>query len=344
MSKVISRITDAVGEVKKKATIFKDIWSKRINYAIAQLVSARLFYGKQHEGEMGLVITRFVKETWRSISAVRKLEKLSRSDLGKAYIAKLVLDNVQKEKRGIILSEMSKLKDKDGLDFVEGLKKILENNLTKEEYAKLNNLLGRHLAHVISSSKGDVIFDPISSKLYYKDMEGIPRTKTLDMRKTDDVLELLSFGLLDKKKDLYSEFAEWRMLKIIEEGELKGLKGKDLGIYVHARLKEEIEKDPHFFECFKYYLAKHINNLEKSRDAMTAFGDLLVAYAKMQQRMFASVVRAVRNLPFGYIVEPFAAMGEAVAEMGDIRKEVKERKISIATEDILRDKHKKETI
>jgi len=36
----------------------------------------------------------------------------------------------------------------------------------------------------------------------------------------------------------------------------------------------------------------------------------------MQQKMVASIVRAMRGLPFGYIVEPFVAMGEAVAEMG----------------------------
>jgi len=327
--KVISHISAGIEGIAKKTKIFKDIWSKRIDYAITQLISARLFYGKPHEGEMGLAIAKFVKETWRSISAVNKLEKLSKSDMGRAYIAKMILDNVPDEKRGIILSELAKLRNAEGLEFVEGVKKILERNLSREEYTKLDNVLGRHLAHAIVSGDGSAIFDPISSKLYYKDFEGIPQEKTLDLRKPDHVLELLSFGLLDKKKDLYSEFAEWRMLKIVEEGEMKGLKGKDLGVYVHARLREELEKDPHFFECFKYYIAKHINNLEKSRAAMVAFGDLIVAYAKLQQKMAAVVARAVRNLPFGYIIEPAVALAEGIGDLGDKTREAAKKRSEI---------------
>ena len=149
----------------------------------------------------------------------------------------------------------------------------------------------------------------------------------------------MSYGIFDKKKDLYSELAEWRMLKIIEEGELKGLSGKNLGMYVHARLREELNKDPYFFEAFKYYLAKHLDNLEKSRLVMSAFGDLLIAYAKMQQRMAAAIARAARNLPLGYIAEPFIALAEGISGIGESTdKEVRTSRAT--TENILRDKHK----
>ncbi len=100
MPKIIPGISPKIEEIKKKTKIFGDIWSRRIDYAIAQLVSARLFYGKAREGEMGLSIVKFVKETWRSISITRRLDKLSKSNLGKAYVAKLILrQHTQRETR-----------------------------------------------------------------------------------------------------------------------------------------------------------------------------------------------------------------------------------------------------
>lgn len=327
--RIAPRISPGIESIKKKRRIFIDIWSRRIEFVTSQLISMRLSYGRSHEGEFGLMISKFVKETFRSISITRKIEKISRSDLGKSYVIKLILDNLDREKKRIILSKLIKIKDEEGIDFIEGIRGILKSNLSKEEYEKIDKILGRRLSHLISDSKGSIIFDPIDSKMYSINQEGFLEEKNIDPRNFNDLIELMSYGLLDKRKDLYSEYCEWKMLKIIEDAELKGLSGKNLGLYLHSRILEEMEKDPFFLRAFQFYLVKHYEQLEKSKNAMIAFGDILIAYAKIQKRMMAAATRAMGSIPFfGSIADAIASMGESLLEIGDRSSDLLRKKRS----------------
>jgi len=311
----ISSITEPL---KKRTKLFADIWSRRVNFVLSQLVSARLSLGiKGHEGELGLAISKFVRETFRSISITRKIERLTSSSLGKAFISKIILDNVPESKRSLVLNDIKKIADFSKLEFIEGIKKILEKHLNPVELRRLDTILGNRLAHALVSR--DAVFDVIDNKLYAIDnATGEIIEKKLDLKKSNDVVELLAHGVLDKNKDLYTDFAEWRMLKIIDEGMQKGLKGKDLGIYVHHRLREELMKDELFQYCFNYYLTNHYNNLEKSRTLMVAFGDLVLAYVKLYRKLATAVARAASTIPiFGSIAEATASLGEAVSETGE---------------------------
>jgi len=312
-----SKIQSFAEPVKKKIGIFADVWTRRLNFVLSQLISSRLALGiKSHEGEFGLAIAKFVKESFRSISIVRKVERLSSSSLGKTYITKILLENVPYHKRLPILKDIEKIKDFNGLDFVEGIKKVMEKHLSPQELRKADTILGNRLAHALVSK--NVVFDVVDQKLYTVDeFSGEAIEKKLDLRKSNDVLELLSYGVLDKSKDLYSDYAEWKMLKIVEERELKGLKGKDLGTYVHYRLKEELAKDELFQYCFNYYLVNHYNNLEKSKMVMAGFGDLVITLAKIQRKLAAAAIRAISYLPFGQLAEVAASLGESIAEAGE---------------------------
>jgi len=317
MVTIKDKVSKVVDTTKKRIGLFKDVWTKRLNFVITQLITARLSVGEVHEGEAGLLIAKFIRETFRSVSIVRKIDKLSSTTLGKAFITKIILENIPKNKRQAVLEDIKKLANLNGLDFIEGVKKVMKNHLTSEEFQKANRALGNRLAYALVSE--NAIFDVIDQKLYAVDeVTGKVIEKKLDLRKANDVIELLSYGVIDKKKDLYVDFAEWRMLRIIEEGEAKGLKGKDLGIYVFTKLKEELERDGTFRYCFNYYLVKHCDRLEKSKAVMAGFGELLLGLMRLQRRLLATAARAASALPiFGPIAEAIVGMGESLGELGE---------------------------
>ena len=326
MVKVIRKIVEATDQVKKKGKLFGDIWMRRINSAVSQLIAVRLAVGKIHEGEAGLLISRFIKETFRTFSTMRKIDRLSKSPLGKSYIVKVVLDNIPMEKRSTILKEISKVKDREGVDFIEALEKILESTLGKENYKKVDAILGSRLSHALVSDRA--IFDVVDQKLYaYDEATGSIIEKKLDLKNPNDLIELLSYDLY-KKQDLRSDYAEWKMLKLIEEGEAKGLKGKSLGLYIYSRIGEELQKDEVFRHGLIIYLVKHFDRLEKSREVMSAFGDLLISYSKFYEKIVSSVVRAMGRVPFiGPLAESGAALGGALSELGeDITRTLKKSK------------------
>ena len=115
MSSVIKSV-GILGEVmKKRARVYRDLWTRRINYVVSQLITARLALGKAHEGEAGLLIVKFVKETFRTFSMVMKLDKLLKTDLGRSYIVKTILDNVNNDEEGTILSKLINLRNLEGV-------------------------------------------------------------------------------------------------------------------------------------------------------------------------------------------------------------------------------------
>jgi len=147
------------------------------------------------------------------------------------------------------------------------------------------------------------------------------------LSKKDDIHELFSFGVLDKRKDLFADYAEYRMLKVINDAHNKGLSGEKFGENVFDRLSEELADDPYFLESFKYYLAKHDKKLELSLVAMAAFGELIIAASRMLRRMGAGALRAAGMVPVvGPIASFFADGIDAIGEIGDsIGRSVKRR-------------------
>ena len=317
MVTIKDKVSKVVDTTKKRIGLFKDVWTRRLNFVMSQLIAARLSIGDVHEGEAGLLIAKFIRETFRSVSIVRKIDKLSSTTLGKAFITKIILENIPKNKRQAVLEDIKKLANLDGLNFIEGVRKVMKNHLTSEEFQKVSRTLGNRLAYALVSE--NAIFDVIDQKLYAVDeVTGEVIEKKLDLRKTNDVIELLSYGVIDKKKDLYVDFAEWRMLRIIDEGMQKGLKGKSLGEYVYSRLRDELSNDPHLRESFKYYLIRYYDRLEKSKIVMAGFGELLIGLMRLQRRMIAAIARAASALPiFGPVAEAIVGMGESLGEIGE---------------------------
>jgi len=317
---VLKRFRMLGDKARKFGRVYRVVWASRINYALSQLVSMRLTYGKPHEGEAGLAIARFVREAFRSVGIVRRVSKLCSSELGKAYVGAALLDIVGKvdsSKVSIVKQELAKLKGKDGLEFLESVKNIIERHFGGAARDRINKLLGHRLSNVIVSKSA--VYDPVDCKLYsVNPMNGEVEVKELKIRSPNDSLELLSHGIFDKSRDIFVNYAEWRMLRIVDSGLEKGLSGKELGVYVFSKLRNELYEDEYFFESFKYYLAKHIEKLEAHKTASVAFGELLMSVGRMYRRMVAGALRAAGNLPLaGPIVESLAAGIEGFGELGE---------------------------
>lgn len=317
MSTLVRIVGSAAESIRKRARIYKDVWSSRLLSVSAQIISARLAIGKSHEGEAGLVIARFVSETFRSVSIVQKIKKLSSSSIGKAFITKLLLDNVSAEKRSKILEYIEKISKFDGVDFIEGMNLLMKKHLSPIEYERINRILGYRLSNAVISR--EAIYDPVDSKLYAIDLTGSNVVeRKIDLKNINDLIDLHLYGVLDKKKDFLSQYAEWKMLKFIEEGHLKGLKGKQLGEYVFFRIQQEGERDPLFFKSFHYYLAKHYDRLEKNKKVMAGFGEVMIYWAKLYKNIAASVTKAMAILPFlGPLADFYASLADSLSETGD---------------------------
>jgi len=255
------------------------------------------------------------------------VSKLASTDLGKTYISHTLLNIVSKinsSKVDLIKNELLKLGDKKGLEFIESIKHVINKNFSDDERTKINMLLGYRLSNAIVSKSA--VYDPVISKLYsINSLTNEIEIKELNIEKERDRLELYKIGLLDKSRDFLVDYSEYRMFRIIEEGIQKGMKGKDLGKYVYSRLKEELRNDPYFFECFKYYLARYLEQLEKSKEAMQAFGDLLVMISRVYRRLMYVIVRAAEKIPiFGSVAGALASGGQAIEELGEgIRRTLK---------------------
>ncbi len=331
---------------RRVVKVYKDVWLSRINYAIGMLVAMRHAYGKMHEGEAGVAIAKFVHETFRSIGIVNRVRKLSNTRLGKAFIAYTLVDVVRKideSKVSVVMDELKKLKDKNGLEFFEGVKNIVVKCFDNDIRRRVDRAVGIRISNAIVSETA--IYDPISERMVSIDpLTGRVSVVKMKLNRKGAVEELFSRGVFDKSKDIFSTYAEWRMLKIVDEALAKGLKGKDLGYYVFNRLRDELYKDDRFFYAFRYYLAKHIERLEKSQQVGAAFGELLMWISRMYRRLAANVIRAASSIPiFGPLAESVAGLGEGIAELGEgigesikkSRKGVKEIKISLGRKDDL---------
>lgn len=294
----------------------------------------RHFYGKPHEGEAGLAIAGFVKETFKSIGVVRRVSKLSSTPLGKTYISYALLDivkTVDKSKVKDVFDDIKKIKDLNGLEFFKGIKGIVESRFDSEVRRRIDRMYALRISNAIVGEKA--IYDPISERLISIDpVSGKPVIAKGGL-KGEVLEELMYHGLKDKAKDIFVNYAEWKMLKIIDEGMSKGFSGKELGLYVFKRLRDELRKDEYFYESFHYYLAKHLDKLRVSESASVAFAEVLVQINKMYRRLLASMGRVIASVPvFGAVAEPLVSMYESFGELGEsigeaIKKSKKERSI-----------------
>ena len=83
-------------DVKRVSRMYKDIWFSKITSAVAELISMRMALGgKAHEGEFGLAIAKFVRETFKSVGVMLRINKLSKTNIGKMFIAYTLLDVVK---------------------------------------------------------------------------------------------------------------------------------------------------------------------------------------------------------------------------------------------------------
>lgn len=320
------RVVKGVGrKVRRAGRVYSSVWFSRITSAISELVAMRHMIGRASEGELGLAIAKFIKESFKSIGVVRRVSKLSSTTLGKTYIAYTLLDIVKKldpSKVKGVLEDIKGIKDKNGLEFFEGIMNIVNNRFSGDIKNRIDRILSLRLSNAIVSE--NAIYDPISERLIARDMlSGKIISKKLRLKNTESVLELFSYGIKDK--DIFVNYAEWRMLKIVNEGMSKGLSRKDLGLYVFTRLREELDKDSVFFESFKYYLATHIEKLEKSELAAAGFGELMIQVMRINRRLIAAAMRAATAIPiFGTIVEPmigtFEGFGELCESLGESLK------------------------
>lgn len=300
---------------------YKNIWLSRIEYAITHVISMREFYGRKHEGEAGLLIARFVKETFKSVGVVRRISKLSSTSLGKAYLAYSLIDivkGIDKSKVNAVFQDIKKIKDLSGLEFVGGLRDIIYRHFDGDTAKRIDKMLGLRVSSAVVSET--CIYDPVAERAFSIDpVTGKFTTAKVRLDREGAVEELFMRGMFDRSKDIFSTYVEWRMLKIIDEGMAKGLKGSDLGQHVFVKLRDELTKDDYFMYAFNFYLAKHIDRLEKSEQVSAAFGELLVQVSAMYRRLVGSVVRAAASvLPFfGSLAEVGASLGEGVGELGE---------------------------
>ena len=330
------------GKVRRVGGVYGSIWFSRITSAISQLVAMRHMIGRASEGGLGIAITKFVKESFKSIGVVRRVSKLSSTTLGKTCIAYTLLDIVKKvdpSKVKVVLEDIKGIKDKNGLEFFEGIMNIVNSRFSENVKNRIDRMLSLRLSNAIVSE--DAVYDPISERLIARDIvSGKIISKKFRLKNAESVLELFSYGIKDK--DIFVNYAEWRMLKIIDEGIAKGLSRKDLGFYVFTKLREELDKDSVFFESFKYYLATHIENLGKSELAAAGFGELMIQVMRINRRLIAAAMRAATAIPiFGTIVEPMIGTFEGFGELGEslgeiIRRSKKEGNIGTIKVDLNR--------
>ena len=211
-------------KVKRAGRVYGSVWLSRITSAISELVAMRMAIGgKAHEGEFGLAIARFVKESFKSIGVVRRVSKLSKTSLGKMYIAYTLLDIVKKfdaSKTKVVLEDIKNLRSKNGLEFFEGIMSIVNKHFDGDIRNRIDRMLSLRISNAVVGD--DVVYDPISEKLFARDtFTGKNVVKKLRIRNSEDALELFSYGIKDK--NLFINYAEWRMLKIIDHGISKGL-------------------------------------------------------------------------------------------------------------------------
>jgi len=317
-----------IGEKATRAVkVYRDVWLSRINKTISELIAMRHFYGKPHEGEAGLAIARFVKEAFRSIGVIRRVSKLSSTPLGKTYLSYTLLNIVKKlddSKVGAVFEDLKNIKDLNGLEFFEGIKNIIDKHFDGEIKKRIDRMMGLRVSSAIVGET--TIYDPISERLITTDIvTGKPVIVKTKLR-GEAMEELVFHGLKSKSKSIFIDYAEWKMLKVIDEGLSKGLKGKDLGYYVFTRLKNEMKQDSYFFEAFHYYLVAHLEKLRASGATSVAFGELLIHVNRMYRKMMAGIGRAIASIPiFGSIAEPLVSMYEGFGELGEGLSEVVKR-------------------
>lgn len=322
------KVFKSVGEKAARAVkVYRDVWLSRINKTVSELVAMRHFYGKPHEGEAGLAIARFVKEAFRSIGIVRRVSKLSSTPLGKTYLSYILLNIVKKfddSKVGVLFEDLKKIRNLNGLEFFEGIKNIIEKHFDGEVRKRIDRMMGLRVSSAIVGETG--IYDPISERLITTDIVTGKPVIVKTKLKGEAMEELVFHGLKSKSRTIFIDYAEWKMLKVIDEGLSKGLKGKDLGRYVFARLRNEMKQDSYFFEALHYYLAAHLEKLRASEAASVAFGELLMHVNRMYRRMMAGIGRAIASIPiFGSIAEPLVSMYEGFGELGEGLSEVVKR-------------------
>ncbi len=73
-----------------------------------------------------------------------------------------------------------------------------------------------------------------------------------------------------------------------------------------------------FFGSFKYYLATHLEKLEKSELAVAGFGELMIQVMRIDRRLVAAAMEDVAAIPIlGAIIEPMICAFEGFGELGE---------------------------
>jgi len=154
------------GKVRRVGRVYGSIWFSRITSAISQLVAMRHMISRASEGELGLAIAKFVKESFKSIGVVRRVSKLSSTTLGKTCIAYTLLDIVKKvdpSKVKVVLEDIKGIKDKNGLEFFEGIMNIVNSRFSEDVKNRIDRMLSLRLSNAVVSE--DSIYDPLSERL-----------------------------------------------------------------------------------------------------------------------------------------------------------------------------------
>ena len=194
-------------DVARAVKVYKRTWEARITSAISELISMRMMIGRASEGELGLAIAKFVKESFKSAGIVRRVSKLSKTSVGKTYMSYVLLDVIRKvepEKVKVVIEDIKSIKDKSGLEFFEGIMNIINERFAGDVRKRIDKMFTLRVSNAVVGR--DVVYDPVSERLIGRDyLTGKFINKKFKLTK-NNVYDLYAYGIKDK--DVFVHYAE----------------------------------------------------------------------------------------------------------------------------------------